>query len=356
MVADGALVDYALWRPGASDGFGDTYVGRVVARVPALAGCFVTLGDGPDGFLPDTAGGRAGSAGQMLAVEVTRSAQGGKGPRLATTSLGTSTPEGKPRLLNRGLDPLRTMAARYPDAQIELDDPTLRPGLSADLGARLRLVKTAFSPEIAEQVAALSDASVHLAGGAALHIEPTRALTAIDVDAGAMSAARTEKSAAQVALNHALIPALARQIRLRNLSGAIVIDLAGMPARRRSALAPALEAALAADPLRPRLLGFTALGFAEIVRPRQRPPLHEVLATPLSAGLAALRAALAQPGTEGLCLRAAPAVIAALEAEATGLAALSHRRTYPLVLQRDPALRGHEWFLEQHHANCVRSA
>jgi len=37
--------------------------------------------------------------------------------------------------------------------------------------------------------------------------------------------------------NRAAIPALARQVRLRNLGGAIVIDLAGMPIRRRAALA-----------------------------------------------------------------------------------------------------------------------
>ena len=96
-----------------------------------------------------------------------------------------------------------------------------------------------------------------------------------------------------MAVNRALLPALARQIRLRNLSGAILVDLAGLPARRRAALGPALAEALAEDPLRPRLLGFTALGLAEIVRPRVHPPLHELLAGPHAAGLAALRAVAA---------------------------------------------------------------
>ena len=48
---------------------------------------------------------------------------------------------------------------------------------------------------------------------------------------------------------------------------------------------PALTAALAGDPLRPRFLGFTALGLAEIARPRVRAPLHEMLSGPLAAGL-----------------------------------------------------------------------
>jgi len=78
-------------------------------------------------------------------------------------------------------------------------------------------------------------------------------------------------------LNTALIPEIARQILLRNLSGAILIDFAGMKSSARPKLLPALEQALKADPLNPRCLGFSHLGFAEITRPRVRPPLHEFL-------------------------------------------------------------------------------
>ena len=38
------LLDYAIWRPGAPDGVGDVHRGRVIARVPAMAGAFVALG------------------------------------------------------------------------------------------------------------------------------------------------------------------------------------------------------------------------------------------------------------------------------------------------------------------------
>jgi hypothetical protein len=279
----------------------------------------------------------------MMVVRVTRAAQSGKGPRLARQE---GPAEGKSRLLTRGCDPLRALAARYPEAPIEIDDPALIPSLRPDLGGRLRSVTTAFTPAIEETVASLGETSVSLPGGAALHIQPTRALTAIDIDSGAMSAARQTKSAAQAALNQAILPVLARQILLRNLGGAIVVDLAGMPARRRAALAPALAAALAPDPLQPRLLGFTALGFAEITRPRQRPPLHELLGTAFAAGLAALRTALTHPQPQRLRLRATPAVIAALEADGAGLAALAHRLTYKLALRSDPSLPESAWFLE----------
>ncbi len=77
------------------------------------------------------------------------------------------------------------------------------------------------------------------------------------------------------------------------------------------------------DPLRPRFLGFTALGLAEIVRPRVHPPLHELLAGPHAAGLSALRHAMREDASRpdrAPALRAAPAVVAALQADPVGAA------------------------------------
>ena len=81
-VADGTLLDYAIWRPGRPDGVGDVHRGRVSAVVPGMAGAFVTLRDA-DGFLPDSAGAAGRGVGDILAVRIVRAAQGGKGPRLA---------------------------------------------------------------------------------------------------------------------------------------------------------------------------------------------------------------------------------------------------------------------------------
>ena len=52
-VQDGALLDVAIGRPGRPDGMGDVHRGRVIARVPAMAGAFVALPDA-EGFLPDS--------------------------------------------------------------------------------------------------------------------------------------------------------------------------------------------------------------------------------------------------------------------------------------------------------------
>ena len=352
-VADGSLIDYAVWRPGSPDGVGDVYQGRVTAIMPAMAGAFVVLSSaGPgstEGFLPDSEGASGVTEGAILTVRITRAAAGGKGPRLSTRFEG---PEAGPRdktvgLRWRGIDPLRELAGRYPAARVLVDDPALAASLRADLGERLTRVPQAFDDAIEAEIESLGSSEVTLGSGVRLSVYPTPALVAIDVDgagalAGGAGMANNAARRRHFALNVAMMPELARQIRLRNLSGAILVDLAGMKAKQRASLGPALAAALAGDPLRPRFLGFTGLGLAEIARPRIRAPLHEILSGPLAAGLVALRsiarAARAEPGRRQT-LRAAPAVVAALEADPTA------RDVDPRTCGRGPRTRtaSREW-------------
>lgn len=345
-VVERRLVDYALWRPGSPDGVGDVHRGRVIAIVPAMAGAFVALAGEAEGFLPDSEGANGLTEGMMLTVRMTRAALGGKGPRLRVEkAVGDNGPLG---LRARGPDPLRELSARYADAPVIVDDPALAASLRPDLGERVTRVADAFDDAIEAEVEGLSEPQVELASGARLSIYPTPALVAIDVDAGGA----LPKARGHLALNRTVVPELARQIRLRALSGAILVDLAGMKVKQRASLGPALSVALAGDPLRPRFLGFTALGLAEIVRPRVRAPLYEVLAGPLAAGLHALRlvarATRAEPGRR-LMLRAAPAVVSALETDAVGLAELARVTGQRLNMRADPSLIGDVWAIEAVH-------
>ena len=271
LIEDGVFTEYALWRQAAPDGVGDLYTGRVTARVPALGGIFVSLGH-ESGFLPDSAGGNDRSEGDALAVRITRAAQGGKGPRLEAVKAATAD---HPGIMRRGGGPLLDLAKRYKRADIIADDYALIASLKGK--AEIKYGAEAFDGALEDEVAALAESGCALPHGARATITPTPALIAIDIDAGAATAERGVKSRAQARLNHELIPELARQIRLRNLGGGILIDFAGMKAAARASLGTTLETALARDPGQPRLLGFTKLGFAEILRPRIRPALHEVL-------------------------------------------------------------------------------
>ena len=353
VVDDNRLLDFSLWRPGAPDGVGDIHRGRVIAQVPAMAGAFVALIDA-EGFLPDSEGAKGLTAGTILTVRVTRAAQGNKGPRL-TARLDEAAAGGPVALVCRGPDPVTRLAARYPDAPILVDDS----GVAARLrtGNRVSVGASVFDDDIADAIDALSGPVVEIPGGARVSIWPTPALVAIDVDAGGAlassgSAGTGGARARHEALNRAILPALGDQIRLRNLSGGIVVDLAGLSPRKRAALAPDFVAALADDPLRPRFLGFTALGLAEIVRSRVHPPLHELLSGPLAAGLAALRAVMAEYNSDPRAMpavRAHPGVISALQADPAALPDLIRRTGRGATLRSDPSLPSTVWVLEKDH-------
>ena len=342
-VSDGVLTDYAIWRPGRPDGVGDVHRGRVVAAVPGMAGAFIAVAGDAEGFLPDSAGAAGLGTGDLVAVEVTRAAQGGKGPRLKRRDEDPGV--GAPALLRRGPNPVLLLAALHA-GPVFIDDPALFAALRPALGDRV-VLGASWDEDLFSAVATLSERVVALPGGLRATIEPTAALVAIDVDMAGATAGQGAKAPKQEAANRAALPALARQIRLRNLAGAILIDLAGMPLRRRPALADAVRAALATDPAQPRLLGFTPGGLIEIQRPRIHPPLHERLAGPHAAGLAALRQIAGADPAMPPALRAAPDVVSALESDPVALPALANRLGRPLLLRSDPALPPGATILEE---------
>lgn len=354
VLSDGRLMDYAVDRPGAPDGVGALHRARIGAVVPALAGVFVVL-DGSDGFLPDSEGAKGRSEGEVLGVRVTRAPQGGKGPRLTARLLPQESARictGSPALIAEGPGAIERLASAWPEAAIVVDDPAVLAGLRQHLGGRLALADTAFDPETEAEVESLEQPGVTLPSGARFSISPTPALVAIDVDLGSQAGERGGKTAQHFAVNRAVLPELARQIRLRNLSGAILVDLAGLSSRRRVALGPALQEALANDPVKPRFLGFTQLGLAEIVRPRIHPPLYERLSGPHAAGLAALRRIardLTADPRQFPALRASPSVVEALQRDPVALPELARRAGQPLVLRSDPALPGTSWIMERRH-------
>ncbi|MBB2203922.1 ribonuclease E/G [Gluconacetobacter takamatsuzukensis] len=346
------LRDYALWRPGWPDGVGDLHRGRAGARLVAMGGTFIDLADGASGFLPDSAAPGPLAEGDPVLVRIVRAPQDGKGARLAATGL--LLPEGQtlagpPALLARGPTPLEALAAAWPAAPIVIDDIALGARLPAGLRGRVQRERRAFDAGTEAACAALADPSVTLPGGMRATITPTPALVAIDMDGGAASTDRRAKQTAQFAANRDALPALLHQIRLRNLSGAIVIDVAGLAIRKRPALRETIEAALAQDPLRPRFLGFSALGLAEIMRPRIRPPLHALLSDAPGHMLRMLddwsRQVAGQPGrVPGL--RVGTDLARALEHDPGAVADTAQRSGHQPGWRLDPSLSPLSWMLD----------
>src|SRR5262245_40106335 len=121
---------------------------------------------------------------------------------------------------------------------------------------------------------------VDLKSGGYLIIDQTEAMTTIDVNTGGFVGSRnfddtifkTNLEAAQ---------AIARQLRLRNLGGIIIVDFIDMESEEhRHAVLEELKRALARDRTRISVRGFTALGLVEMTRKRTRESLAHVLCQP----------------------------------------------------------------------------
>ncbi|SFK30249.1 ribonuclease E/G [Falsiroseomonas stagni] len=358
VLRDGELQAVAIDRPDLPDGVGDIHLGRVTAVSAAMSGAFVEIAGGESAFLPENETPpprrpitKAVSEGDWLLLRVMRAAQGAKGPRV-TMRIDNPPPlpaSRKPQLIARGPTGAERLARLLPDLPVETNSAAVMALLGRD---RARLVQgSAFDEATESAFAELAEPVVLLPGGLRLHIHPTPALVAIDVDAG--RAAGLGDASAHGRVNEAAAAEVARQIRLRNLSGAILVDFAGLPIRKRPTVLPPLEKALAADPLAPDLLGVTRIGLVEVMRRRVHPPLHEVLGSPASAVtrlLAALRAmardAAARPH-RALALRAAPEVVAAAAALPIALAEYQAATGRRLVLRADRALRPDEAEIEE---------
>ncbi len=117
--------------------------------------------------------------------------------------------------------------------------------------------------------------TVWLKSGGYLVIEPTEAMTVIDVNTGKNV---QKKSSEEVYFRTNLEAAseIANQIRLRNLSGIILVDFIDMKEEAHNAeLLSTFRKYLNADPVRTILVDMTALGLVEITRKKIRRPLHE---------------------------------------------------------------------------------
>ena len=133
---------------------------------------------------------------------------------------------------------------------------------------------------VEEEIEKALSRRVDLKSGGYLIIDQTEAMTTIDVNTGGFVGSRnfddtifkTNLEAAQ---------AIARQLRLRNLGGIIVLDFIDMQSEQhRNAVLEEFKRALARDRTRITVNGFTTLGLVEMTRKRTRESLAHVLCEP----------------------------------------------------------------------------
>jgi Ribonuclease G/E len=256
---------------------GDVYRGQVVALRPAIPAALVDIGEARPGFLggEDMPPGMAPREGEAIIVRVTKAARADKAAGLSMKLVGDmpsfANAGAVPELLHRRDTAFGGLLRDFSDADaVIVDDGTAlaeirhaRPDASLHLGS----VPLFDAEGIAAAVEIAMAPRVALPKDGAVIFEATAAAIMIDVDGGRNGAAATNLDAARE---------IARQIRLRDLSGPIVIDFIAMRDRgQRARVEVTLKQALGGQDY----LGWTRLGHYELIVKRRRPSLSEQLYT-----------------------------------------------------------------------------
>lgn len=132
---------------------------------------------------------------------------------------------------------------------------------------------------LGERIKEALGARVWLKSGGYLVIEPTESLTAIDVNSGKYTGTRSTKSGAEETffkVNAEAAEMIAEQLRLRNLSGMILVDFINMKEpKKNEQLLELLRTYTSSDPVHTSVIDMTPLGLVEITRKKIRKSLKE---------------------------------------------------------------------------------
>ncbi len=323
LMLDGAPERLIIRRAGDDEqpSLGARFAAVIASVEPSLSTAFLDLGAGAQAILPFKPEARP-ARGEVVEVEIRAEARRGK---LAVA---------------RWLGPAEGPARRLAPA----------PGVSEilkSLSPEAELVTGVAAREAADAAEAEALDVIHpLPGGGSLAIEPTRALTAVDVDLGERKGADAKRVTR--AANLAAIALTARLLRLKSLGGIVVLDLAGRGHDGRALLAAA-RAAFAPDNPGVAIEPVNRFGALTLSLPRRTRPVAELLCREdgaLSDRSLAQRLvrrleaeAQAQPGAR-LSARCAPPVAAVARPLVAKLAETLGAR---FTLDADPA-RGRDTF------------
>jgi ribonuclease E len=204
-----------------------------------------------------------------------------------------------PVLLNRDEDFIHRVLRDFysPEVvRVVVDTPDAVARVNAFLGAdqaNLLVEHHGESGEILEHYkvnAAIRDAlkpRVELPSGGYVIIEPTEALTVIDVNSGSFTRSANARETVLWTNCEAAVE-IARQLRLRNIGGVVIVDFIDMDSRRdQLQLLEHFTQAIRHDSARPQIAQLTELGLVELTRKRQGQNIYELFgrACPSCGGL-----------------------------------------------------------------------
>ena len=133
-----------------------------------------------------------------------------------------------------------------------------------------------IATDIHKEIKAALQTKVNMPSGGYLFIQTTEALTVIDVNSGKFTSSSTQDETI-LKTNIEAVHEIARQLRLRNIGGMIIIDFIDMMSRAdKLAMLEELEIALEPDKAKPQVGQLSDLGLVELTRHRQGQSLSEI--------------------------------------------------------------------------------
>ena len=372
LIRNGAVWDVVHHRLSSPSLMGASYRGRVRRIDAGINGAFVDIGTGQDAFLRARDASEPGKQkarrariaemiheGAQIDVEVVADGFENKGPRVVRIETNDKVPSSPvPAVIVPPADPVSHILERFSNDRISVvvcSDATTQNQARTwclanwpELGDRIERDKLGLFEEqgVEDAIESALARRVTLPSGAELVFDQAEALCVIDINsAGEVGkAGRTPRD-----VNSKAMPEIARQLRLRNIAGAIVIDALKMGSGDdRNRVMVRLRETLKGDPGSCHVLGMTNLGLIEITRTRVGPSLAERMHAPYTEPLpsveavatAALRAVIrtaAATPAGGYRLAVAPVLGDYLEGAMRAALDDASRHVGQLVLVRDPA-------------------
>lgn len=165
------------------------------------------------------------------------------------------------------------------DLEIVTDNPEVYDTLSANTTIRLyqdNLISLQNLYGLDEKIKEALSRKVWLKCGGYLVIEPTEALTVIDVNSG-----KTQNKLSPEEFHHKVncdaAKEIMRQLRLRNISGIVIVDFLKNSTTYNNQILELLKKEASKDPIQTVVVGTTALGLVEITRKKTEASLYEKL-------------------------------------------------------------------------------
>ncbi|MBP1586682.1 MAG: ribonuclease E/G [Lachnospiraceae bacterium] len=286
------LIDTSVIAPG------DIVIAIVKDVKKDIGACFIEYAEGCDGYLPLNRIPKDVNVkqGDLIPVSITSQAQKGKRARF-TALIDYSVIPGGDALKEKAshlarFNCLYRQEGRISDlidkniksdefSEIVTDDHDIYELLKTDYENVREYTDTSFPlSKLYSLESGISEAlsrQVWLKCGGYLVFDHTEAMTVIDVNSGKYTPSKnTDKESAYLTVNKEAASEICRQLRLRNLSGIIIVDFINLNDKKdQEILLNLLKAESAEDTIPVNIVDITELGLVEITRKKELPSLYE---------------------------------------------------------------------------------